>query len=215
MKKNICAVLVCTALLTSVFTACSGTPSLNETKPTSTTAVTTAASETTTAATAAATTTADTTTGFPEDDTTTPIVSGVFDNGQFSMQVPEGWKSDESTGIPLFYSPEAPVNGIETYFNVTVTRTVSDPLKVTQDQWQNSLENIYGTGVTIKRFEVAQINGNQVLCIEFSLTVNELTALVSQYTYNQNGKSLTYTYTSGNSTQPAQCEEIFRTIKLA
>lgn len=215
MKKNICAILVCTALLTSVFTACSGTPSFNETQPTTTSAITTATSETTTAASDETTTAAQTTTGFPEDDTTTPIVSGVFNNGQFSMQVPENWTSDESTGIPQFYSPEAPVNGIETYFNVTVTRAISDPLKVTQDQWQNSLENIYGTGVTIKRFEVAQINGNQVLCIEFSLTVNELTALVSQYTYNQDGKSLTYTYTSGNTTQPAQCEEIFRTIKLA
>ena len=217
MKKNICAVLLCTALLTSVFTACSTDQTSSDKTETATTAAATTAADTTTAANSNTTTSsspAETTTAFPEEDTTTPIIDGVFNNGQFSMQVPQGWISDESTGIPMFVSSEAPVNGIQKNFNVTVTKEVSDPLTTTKEQYQNSLDSIYGTGVDIKKFDVSEINGNQVLCIEFSLTINEVTALVTQYAYNQNGKSLTYTYTSGNTTQPAECEEIFRSIQL-
>lgn len=211
-KRKILGALLCAAIAAAMLSGCGD---FSGSQPTSTTSSPTTVSQTT-AAQEEETTMPETTT---QTEPTSPAVTesfaqGVYNNGQFTITLPDGWTYDESTGIPLFFSPDEAVNGIKTNLNIVVTKEIEGMMDISEDEYKQSMELMYGTGVELKDFAKKDIGGHHTVYAEYSLTLNETTQLITQVIFNENGKCLTYTYTSGNDKQPAECLEIFKSIQL-
>lgn len=226
MKSKIICLLFCVFIAAAAMTGCGtisdirSSDSTNESSDVSETTqdedvdVNTSGSETETTEDAA-------TDGESESEKKTEAVTvteefshGVYNNGQVTVKLPDGWTYDESMGEPMFFSSAEPINGIQTNLNVVVSNEQPELMELTEDEYRESIEMIWGTGVTINAFEQKEIAGHNVLYTEYSISFNEITQLITQIIYNEDGKNLAYTYISGNTEQPAECLEIFESISL-
>lgn len=221
MKRKIIGLFLCISLA-AAFAGCGDIPYIKSsdstTAPTSISEETTKGEEKSSAETSDETSAQEQATEAATDATTTApkkeFENGVYNNGQVTLTLPDGWTYDESMGTPMFLSPAEPVNGIQTNFNVMIEKEADGLMDTTEEEYRESMEAMFGTGVNIKTFEKKELAGRNVIYAEYSITFNEITQFITQIIYNENGNNVTYTYISGSPEQPSECIEIFNSLKL-
>lgn len=217
MKRKIIGLILCISLSAAVFAGCGFISSPDsETVPADVTE-TTQGEESTDESSAETEAQEQTTEPAAEAETSAPkdeFSNGVYDNGQITLTLPDGWSYDESMGTPMFISSGEPVNGIQTNLNVVVINENEGLFDTSEEDFRSIMEETFGTGIKIKAFEKKEIGGKATLYSEYSITFNEITQNLTQISYNEDGKNVTYTYVSGSDETPAECIEIFKTLKL-
>lgn len=163
MKKRISAILICTALLASVFVGCGdGNDSCAEI--TTTAAPTTTQTETTTEAPTTTTTQAETTTASALQD-------GVYTTSLYSVAVPEGWQCDGNDAMVMMLPSGDPttMGGMITIVAGPIATKISE---MKYDDFKASMEASTGGKATKISYGMKTFGETKALFAKISVEAN-------------------------------------------
>ncbi len=196
MKKQIFAILMCTALLASAFTGC-GNSSTGETTTTTTAATTTAAETTTQAATTEAETT-----------TESNVKDGVYSTKSYSISVPEGWTCDGNDSMVMML-PSEDMSKADASINIVSISGGAEIYDLKYDDFKASMDKSLGTEIEKKSFGIQNFGENKVLFSEFSAEVQGQKMYMSAAYVLVNDTVVTLTLTEQ---EENKYDDVFKTI---
>ncbi len=196
MKKQIFAILMCTALLASAFTGC-GNSSTGETTTTTTAATTTAAETTTQAATTEAETT-----------TESNVKDGVYSTKSYSISVPEGWTCDGNDSMVMML-PSEDMSKADASINIVSISGGAEIYDLKYDDFKASMDKSLGTEIEKKSFGIQNFGENKALFSEFSAEVQGQKMYMSAAYVLVNDTVVTLTLTEQ---EENKYDDVFKTI---
>ncbi len=190
MKKQIFAILMCTALLASAFTGC-GNSSTGETTTTTTAATTTAAETTTQAAT-----------------TESNVKDGVYSTKSYSISVPEGWTCDGNDSMVMML-PSEDMSKADASINIVSISGGAEIYDLKYDDFKASMDKSLGTEIEKKSFGIQNFGENKALFSEFSAEVQGQKMYMSAAYVLVNDTVVTLTLTEQ---EENKYDDVFKTI---